>query len=98
MTVLTLTCIACNGSGREYLGEITVKCHVCKGVGSVPAPSVVSESPAPVLTLEEAFRRIRQLEQAIVMLHSPDPQPSLATRRLILRKIEEELQKGGPVR
>lgn len=98
MTALTLTCVFCNGSGREYLGEIFVKCHACKGVGSVPAPNAASESPAPVLTLEEAFRRIRQLEQAIVMLHSPDPPPSLATRRLILRKIEEELQKSGGAR
>jgi len=95
VTTLTVICTPCNGSGREPLGEITVKCHVCKGAGEVPRPGVASESPAPPFTLEDAQRQIRQLQQAIVMLHNPDPAPTLATRRLLVRKLEEELQKGG---
>jgi len=98
VSTLTVICTPCNGSGREPIGEITVKCHVCNGVGSVPAPGAASDPFAPVLTLEEAFRRIRQLEQAMVMLAQMDPPASLATRRLIIRKIEEELQKGRDVR
>lgn len=93
MTTLTLICLSCKGAGT-LVGD--APCGICRGTGSVRRSGALPVLPPP--TLEDTFRRIRQLEQMVLMLAQVDPPPSLATRRLLVRKLEEELQKGGPPR
>ncbi len=88
-SLLPKACAYCSGAGRLLPG---VACGVCKGTGSVPAHDVVSESPVPTFTLEDAQRQIRQLQRAIVMLAQPDQPPTLVARRLLVREIETELK------
>ena len=94
MTVLTLTCILCGGSGREPLGEITVKCHVCNGVGSVPAPGVASELAAPMITLDDLARQVRQLQEAVAAMLDVETMP-LVSRRKLAAEIRQEMNKLG---
>lgn len=87
MTTLTVMCTPCGGSGREPLGEITVKCHVCSGVGSVPAPGVATESLAPVVTLEMLAKHMRHLQQAVLVALATDPGPTLAEKREAYKRV-----------
>jgi hypothetical protein len=95
VTTLTVMCIPCGGSGREPLGEITVKCHVCNGVGSVPASAAESKPSAPTITLEEIARQLREVQLTLLDAFDPDRKQFYATLRMHLREIERDVRKFG---
>lgn len=94
---LTVMCIPCGGSGREPLGPINVKCHVCKGVGSVPAPGAADKPAVPELTQAERDAQLRRVQQALVAVLDPVNTISLPERGHWLRQIREDLKRTGGV-